>query len=337
MFVVLAAVFFLTLAAYGGALWLFPRMKLLDFPERYGLTRTRRLPYPTGIVALVIFLCAFAALTPFGMKEGGVIIAVLLLGVTSFIDDRTPLPTSVRLLIQVLVATIVFVTGSRMYTITSPVGGILKLDSIVFEAGIFGSLPLLSGIFTLVWLGLTMNALNWHDGIPGQVSVISTIGFLMLGFLAYFRNGEPDIAMIAFVLAAIAGAGILFDFPPPKMLLGDSGAMFFGFTLGLLGVYHGGKIATVFLALGIPLIDAIFVGMKRILLGTSPFKGGEDHLHHLLLRRGWTPRQIISLTAVTGSVFGFSALFMDTTEKAIALVILAIGILGLTMFASKKN
>lgn len=312
----------------------FPVLGLLDFPERYGLTR-RRLPYPAGIVAVVIFLGWYALSNGFGMRESGVFIAVALLGIVCAFDDRNPLPSYLRLGVQVLAAIIVFAAGSRIYTLTAPMGGILKLDLVDLSIGNL-TLPLWSGVFTVVWLLLTTNALNWFDGIPGQVSVISTLGFLMLGFLALYRNAEPMTAEIAFVLAAIALAGCFFDFPPAKVIMGDTGAMFFGFMLGLLGVYSGGKIATVFLALGLPLLDAMFVILRRILRGSSPLRGGKDHLHHLLLAKGWSERQVIALTVCTGTVFGASALFMSTAQKGIAIVILVVVVGGLQLYAAKR-
>ncbi len=314
-------VFLLTLIAYHAALKVFPKIGLLDFPERYGLSRPR-LPYPTGMVPVVVFLVVFLAIQPIGMKEIGVVVGVIILACSSFIDDRRPLPSWIRLMVQIVVAGVIFAAGSRIYTVTNPLGGFLKLDTLLVSLPLFGSLPILSGIVTIGWLLLTINALNWFDGIPGQVSAIACIGFAMLGCLALFRTGEHDIALLAFSLSAIAAAGLVFDFPPAKMLLGDTGAMFFGLILGLLGVYQGGKIATTFLALGIPLTDALFVIMSRILQGSSPLQGGRDHLHHLLIDRGWTPRQVVILTTAIGTIFGASALFMDTAEKGLSAMIL---------------
>ncbi len=311
----------------------FPRLGLLDFPERYGLQR-RRLPYPAGVVPLIVFLGwygFFGAET--GMREIGVIIAVLFLGIVSFVDDRTHLPSFLRLGVQIAIAIIVFVAGSRIYTLTSPLGGIIKLDMTdVMIGGL--TLPLWSGVFTVAWLLFTTNALNWFDGIQGQVNVISFLGFLMLGLLALFRNGETGTADIAFVLAAVALAGCFFDFPPAKVLMGDSGSMFFGFMLGLLGIYSGGKVATVFLALGLPLLDALFVILRRLRRGQSPFRGGKDHLHHLLMKKGWSEKKIIALTVCIGTVFGVSALFLSTPEKGIAILVLIALVGGLQYYAT---
>lgn len=325
--------FILAIAGYWLSLAVFPKFKLLDFPGRYGLKR-KPIPYPAGIIAILVFVGIFLATQSLDFKGSGMLAAVAMLGAISFIDDRTPLPSWLRLAVQILVAIIVFASGSRIYSLTNPLGGILELDTVVFATP-FGPLPFWSGVFTIGWLVLTVNAMNWLDGIPGQVSVLSFIGFLMLGLLALYRNGEPEIAQLAFILAAIAAAGCFFDFPPAKVLLGDTGSMFFGFMLGLLGVYSGGKVATVLLALGIPLLDALFVIVRRLAKGHSPFKGGRDHLHHLLLAKGWSERKVIAMTALMGALFGVTALFLSTAQKGIAVGVLVLVVLGLTVYAGK--
>ncbi|MCF7844423.1 MAG: undecaprenyl/decaprenyl-phosphate alpha-N-acetylglucosaminyl 1-phosphate transferase [Kiritimatiellales bacterium] len=320
------------------AIKLFPKWNLLDFPERYGLTRAR-IPYPTGILAIIIFIVFFLVIEQTSKQSLGVIGAIGILGIYSFMDDRTPLPSWMRLTIQIIIAFIIFATGSRIYTITNPLGGILKLDTLDIMTSGFGPLPFWSGIFTIMWLGLTINALNWFDGISGQVSTLSTIGFVTIGFLALSeRVNQPELALVAFVLAGIAFACLLFDLPPPRVLMGDTGAMFFGLMLGVLTLYAGGKVATAFLVLGVPLIDSGLVIMQRILKGKSPLKGTikGEHLHHRLQEKGWSDRQIILLTAVLGSLFGITALFLSTQEKFVAAVVLLAIMIGLRTYAIKK-
>lgn len=330
-----------TLVAFSLAIHVFPRWNLLDFPERYGLTR-ERLPYPTGIVAVMAFLCAFLFFEPLSMQAIGVIASLIILAVVSFIDDRTPLPFWLRIVFQVLLCILLFATGSRIYTITNPADflgiDIIKLDTFGITVPFFGVLPIISGLFTVVWLGLTLNALNWFDGIPGQVSSLSVIGFVMMGLLALSdRVNQPELAMLAFILAGIALACLVFDFPPPKMLLGDSGSMFFGLMLGLLGIYQGGKVATAFLVLGIPLIDAVFVVIRRLMKGSSPVKGDRDHLHHRLLQKGWSERGVILLTGSIGTIFGTTALFLSTQGKGVAFVVLLGLMVGLTIYSGKAR
>ncbi|HRH93464.1 MAG TPA: MraY family glycosyltransferase [Candidatus Peribacteria bacterium] len=336
LFVLPAAALLLTFFGHLAALKVFPKLGLLDFPERYGHKRAR-LPYPTGIIASLTFAVLFAIAVPLHGVELGVLIGILSLAIMNLIDDRSPLPFRLRLSVQLVVCVLIFAAGTRIYTITNPFGGLLKLDTVDMPGGVFGPLPLFSGIFTVGWLLLTINAMNWFDGIPGQVSILSTIGFTMLGLLALLRNGQPEVAMIAFTLAAIALACCCFDFPPGKVLMGDSGSMFFGLMLGVLGVYQGGKVATAFLAIGIPLIDAAFVIVSRMLRGSSPFKGGRDHLHHLLLARGWSARSVVLFTAVISTAFGASALYMNTAQKGIAAVALLVVVTAVSVYAKRKT
>lgn len=325
----------------------FVKLQLLDNPEKYGLTR-RKLPYPTGIISVLVFVGFFAVLSPWTAQTAGILIGILLLALISFIDDRRGIDPRLRLVIQALVAFVIFATGSRIYTLTNPfiTDGLFKLDTIDIGPTLAignwsliiptGPLPLWSGIFTIFWLMLCMNALNWFDGIPGQVSTLSTIGFVVIGTLSISdRVAQPELAMIAFVLAGISLAGLLFDFPPNTVLMGDTGAMFFGLMLGVLTLYSGGKVATAFLVLGVPLIDVFLVIIRRLTKGISPLQGNatDEHLHHRLLSKGWGERQVIVLTAGLGTLFGITALFLSTGEKLMAAGVLLIMMISLGRYS----
>ncbi len=325
----------------------FPAVGLLDYPQRYGLSR-KRLPYPTGILAVITFLGAVAAFAPPDTQLTGVALGSALLAFVCFLDDRMQLPALARLSVQIAVALVIFLLGTRIYTITNPLvaEGILDLDNWVIISPMFANPPVLSGLFTVLWLLLTINALNWFDGIPGQVSLLSLIGFLTIGLLAISPRvehldpaGQAALAQLAFTLAGIAAAGLLFDFPPAKVLMGDTGAMFFGLLLGVLTIYAGGKVATAFLVLGVPLIDSAIVIVRRLASGRSPLSGSSDgeHLHHLLLARGWSERQVVLLSAAIGTVFGSMALFLSTQGKFLAALLLLALMIGLHFYAKKNN
>jgi len=268
----LLIIFIVTVSTHVLAIWLFPKLGLMDYPERYGLKRNR-LPYPTGLIAVVIFvLWLLTLLNVEGiMQPAGLITAIIILAVVSAIDDHRHISAKLRLLVQLFCALIIFVTGTRIYTLTSPLEGVLPgfeiiaLDSINVNLPWLGALPVISGIFTVLWLILTTNALNWFDGIRGQVSSLSFIGFTTIGLLAYYRNDQPEFAMIAFVMAAIALGCAMFDVPKQRVLLGDTGAMFFGLMIGVLTIYAGGKVATGFLVLFILAIVlfGVMVGLRK--------------------------------------------------------------------------
>lgn len=340
LFLVPAIAFAFSLFLHKLALIDFVKLNLLDFPERYGLKR-QKLPYPTGILSVLTFLLVFAIIAPWTKQSAGIIAGILLLAFVSFTDDRKGIDPKIRLVMQALVAFLIFATGSRIYTITNPLmeNGLLKLDTVDIQTTLFGPLPLWSGVFTIFWLMLTTNALNWFDGIPGQVSTLSTIGFLVIGALSLSERVEqPELALIAFTLAGIAAAGLVFDFPPNRVLMGDTGAMFFGMAIGILTLYSGGKVATAFLVLGVPLIDVLLVVIRRIAKGANPMRGNakDEHLHHRLLGKGWSERQIIMLTAGLGTLFGITALFLSTQGKVVAAAFLFVLMLILSRYSRQK-
>lgn len=326
------AAFGVTVLLHLAVLRLFPRLKLLDFPERYGLSRPR-LPYPSGIAAVAAFAAFFLWLEPLDRSAAGVLAAVCALAAFSFVDDRRPLPAALRLGLQLLIVGLIFLTGDctggRICSLTNPLGGVLELN---------GAYPVLALVVTCLWLLLTVNALNWFDGVPGQVSSLSFLAFLTIGMLALLRNGQPEIATLAFVLAGIAGACALFDVPGPRVILGDTGAMFFGLMLGVLTIYSGGKLATAFLALGVPILDSVLVILRRLRAGRSPLKGKDgEHLHNRLMAIGWSRHAIIGVTAAVGTAFGVTALFLDTLGKMAAAAILLLALLALSAYADAKR
>lgn len=322
---------------YAAAIRLFPRLGLTDFPARYGLAR-RPIPYPTGILAVLVFTVFFAVLTPMTTENAVLLAGIAILAVACVIDDRTPLPPVLRLVLQALVAIFLVAGGIRIDAVTNPLPGVLSdASSLTLDSG--WALAA-SVVFTLLWLLFTINALNWFDGIPGQVSTLSAIAFITIGCLAWSaRVNQPALALLSFVLAGIALGILPFDLPPPKLLMGDTGAMFFGLMIGVLTIYSGGKVATAFLVLGVPLIDLLFVVIRRLRRGQAPWKGDahDQHLHHRLLAKGWSPRQVIALTASIGTVFGVTALFLDTWEKVAAGLVLLIAMFGLSVYSNPKH
>lgn len=330
------------------AIRVFPKLGLLDNPKKYGLKR-KPIPYPGGILLWIIFVLLALIFFEPTIKLIGLLFGSGLLVLISFIDDRVSLPAGLRLGVQILVALIMVVAGIGVETITNPFGGYIALDQFQFILK-FGdsavTIMAFSGIFTLVWILLIVNTMNWLDGIPGLTSGITFIGCLTLFFLSISDMvNQPETATLALIVAMIALGFWLFDFFPPKILIGDSGSMLFGLLLAVLAIFSGGKIATAFLILGFPIMDAIYVIVHRIYNKQAPWKGGEwdkdrkaVHLHHRMLQFGMSERQVLfSIYALAGA-FGISALFLGTQGKfwAIIAIFFLSFILGIVLRVKKK-
>src|SRR5262249_4740065 len=115
-------------------------------------------------------------------------------------------------------------------------------------------------------------------------------------------------------------AGFLrYNFNPASIFLGDSGALFAGFSLAALAVLSVQKATTAVaivipvLAFGLPVVDT-GVTMARRLLSRNPiFKGDNEHIHHMLLARGWSQRQVVLVLYGVCATFGLVALLFART------------------------
>lgn len=140
--------------------------------------------------------------------------------------------------------------------------------------------------------------------------------------------------------AIIAGAYFGFlphNFHPAKQFLGESGSVIAGFSLAFLSIVGGAKLATGLMALGFPLVDAVFVVIGRVARGASPFKGDDTHLHFKLLRAGLSQRQVVLLIWTLSGVTGAVALGLQSVGKAALLVWIVLAVLGLSAWAGWRE
>jgi UDP-GlcNAc:undecaprenyl-phosphate GlcNAc-1-phosphate transferase len=141
------------------------------------------------------------------------------------------------------------------------------------------------------------------------------------------------------ILCAIAGGAVLgfliFNFHPAKILAGTSGAWFFGFFLASLSIFAGAKIATVMMAVLIPMLDLMRVIWERWQAGQSIFQKDRRHLHYLLLERGLGERKIFFLYFLASVIIGFLALNLKAMGKLV--IMLIVGAIYLGVYSSLSS
>ena len=179
------------------------------------------------------------------------------------VDDKYGLKPHESIWGPILAAVCILMAGIRVGTITNPFGGLITF---VGWIGI---------VVTFLWLVGMMYTTKFLDGLDGLVSGIGGIGGLIIFFLSITAiSNQPETALISIIFAASCIGFLVFNFNPAKIFLGEGGSLFIGFMLGSLAIVSGGKIATTLLILGIPLLDAVWVVLRRIIVEKkSPFKG----------------------------------------------------------------
>lgn len=261
----------------------------------------------------------------------GVLLGSLILVTTGIIDDIRGLSPLVKIIAQILAAGCIPLFGIHIQWLAHPLGG----PDI--------QLPLwLDNLLIISWIVGVINVVNWLDGLDGLATGVSGIASLIIFFLsmAAFVN-QPATAALAIILFGACLGFLRFNFNPAKIFLGDSGSMFLGFVLAIMAVISGGKLATAGLVLGIPILDAAWVILRRLVSGQSPWKADRRHLHHRLLDAGMSQRQTVMFYWVLSGLFGAIALASRTygkTMAGLAMVGLMILIgLGLLMFDRIKK
>jgi UDP-GlcNAc:undecaprenyl-phosphate GlcNAc-1-phosphate transferase len=307
----------------------YKRLGWMDKPKKYGFER-KPVPYGFGLVLYLLFLVGVALFLPLSGNVLAILVGVSLLVGISFWDDRLGLPSGIRLLVQ-LVAAFVVVYG----------GGAEILEvAVPFEIGIL-ELGVLGGLVSVIWVVALTNMMNFLDGVSGLSSVVSFCAFGALTALASLPGvhvvSQELVVGMGVIMMILSFIGMVLEIDSPKVLLGDTGTMFFGFMLAVLSMINGGKLATLGLVLIVPILDGIAVLVMRVLNGRKPWEGDFNHLHHLLLRRGMSRRQIVMLYGLFSlGLMLVSVFFWNSVFKFIVLGLSVIGIFFVILYNHKK-
>lgn len=214
-------------------------------------------------------------------------------------DDRYDLSVRIRILAQLLVASII-VFGAGTYI--SSLGDILGLG--VIELGAWG-IP-----FTLLAIMAAMNAYNMVDGIDGLLGLLSTVAFFGIALLGVTHAQEFTVnASLVITCAIIPFLMRNTGFPlkkSRKIFMGDAGSMFIGLAIVwllalLTNPSHIGDSGTsvrpvaVLWLIAVPLMDMFAIMFRRIQKGQSPFKPDRNHLHHIFLNAGCDAKQALGI------------------------------------------
>lgn len=276
----------------------------------------------------------------------GVLLAGSIIMLGGVWDDIKNLKPQVQFIFPILACLVVLVFGVDLHEITNPFGGTTSLQGVSWTVFTWHDLPyrivLWADLFGIIWLLSTTYATKFLDGLDGLVAGVTAIGATVIAVLSYRAPVlQPETALVALCLAGACLGFLVWNRHPAIIFLGESGSLFCGFTLGVLAIISGGKIAIALLVLGVPLLDAAWVIFKRLKSGHSPFVGDSEHIHQRLLRLGLTQRQVAWVLYIVTAGFGYVGLFLQGREKVWALSVLlcVLLLLGWTAvrFQRKKN
>jgi len=212
-------------------------------------------------------------------------------------------------------------------------GGIgVELFSVTLHSGIL--LPSwLSLVVTVFWVVLLVNAINLIDGLDGLAAGICL--FVSITLLSLCLSSGKPVLIVGFSALAGSCLGFLrYNFNPASVFMGDCGSYLLGYLLAALTIQGAMKShATVALlipiiALGVPLLDTLLTPVRRFILGKDMFRPDQSHIHHLLLKLGYSQRHVVVIIYGVTVFLGLTALaFVFVKDQLSAYILVLPGVL----------
>ena len=276
-------------------------LHLLDHPNERSL-HSQPTPRTGGVAILAGFVSAIPV-WQFAVDGAGPVVCLvagaLLIAMFSFLDDRRGLPIGVRFLGHALGAGLVVI------------GAGLTLPPLFPEMSMPWPvwLELTLSMLFLVWM---VNLYNFMDGMDGFAGGMASIGFGTFAILGQIA-GNPPFAALSLTIAVAAGGFLLFNFPPARIFMGDTGSATLGLLAGgfmLWGVRDGVYPLWVALLVFSPfIVDASVTLVRRLLRGERVWQAHKSHYYQRLVQSGWGHRKTVLYEYALMLACGLSALF----------------------------
>ena len=320
--------FYLTLViCFIAALLLTPLVKKLAF--KIGATdkpnqrkvHSKIMPRLGGLAIFLSFLIGILINNPsdelFGEFHLSIVIGSAIIILTGMLDDVKEISPKVKLTGQIAAAAVVVVYGGlQVEFINLPFGGIIDFGYL--------SIPL-----TMIWIIGITNAINLIDGLDGLAGGVSTIALISIAGMS-FLTGNPYVTIMALIVAASTAGFLFYNFHPAKIFMGDTGALFLGYIIAVLSLLGYKNITFISLIipviiLGVPISDTFFAIIRRLVNKQPLSAPDKSHLHHCLLKSGFTHRQTVLLIYFMAALFGLAAfIFSQSTVWGSIIVIISL-------------
>ena len=354
--------FLLSLVLTRVMIWVSPKIGFVDKP---GHRKIHANPKPLGggvaifwtmalVVGTVVAATAFMQTVSgthqaFALQQGlwqqvplivAMGLATLALHVMGLCDDRRAMGPYSKLLIQ-LGVTAALVIAMELLAQHTPSLRLRVLTTL--DAHVGG--PWLSIVVTVMWIAAITNAFNFldnMDGLSAGVAVVCATAF----FVAAVSIGQIFVAgALSIFIGAVLGF-LVWNFPPSRIFMGDSGSLVLGFVLGVLTVKttflpedanfqtQWWAVLAPVIVLAVPLYDLVVVSIIRLSRGHSPFRGDTNHFSHRLVARGMSRRTAVLCIYLVSAATSIAAIVLPqvrTELGALLIVIQTLLVLGVVL------
>lgn len=289
------------------------RLGAVDKPNQRKV-HSKIMPRLGGLAIFVGVLAGYFVGGLYNEKITGISVGALIIVLTGILDDKYELSAKYKLLGQLLAAAAVVGSGLTVDHLTIPFVG-------TFDLGLW-TYPV-----TVFWIVAITNAINLIDGLDGLSAGISAIVIATIAFMAGVA-GKPLILMLSLILLGSTLGFLFHNFYPAKIFMGDTGALFLGYSISILSLLGLYKSVTLFsfivpiIILGVPVFDTTYAIIRRIVNKKPISAPDKSHLHHRLLALGLSHRKTVLCIYGFGIVFSISAILFSTATLWVSIFII---------------
>lgn len=300
-----------------------PRWNLVDNPDQLRKDHSGVIPLGGGLAVLIGFGVSVVATMLLssqpiiGNWQSLLVVfsaSVFICGI-GLLDDLIQIRGRQKLAGQIVTSLILVLAGLRIESI--------EVFGWEWELGIV-AIP-----FSMLWLLAAMNAMNLMDGMDGLATVLGIILCAAMAAICLMSGKQQD-ALFAVAMVGALFAFLVYNRPPASIFLGDAGSMFIGLLMGVLAIrvsLKGGStmgLAVPVAIWTIPIFDVVMAIIRRKLTGRSIYATDHGHLHHCLLRKGYSRTRALceigGLCCITAIGALFSAYHSDDRFAVISCV-----------------
>lgn len=313
--------------------------RITDIPSERS-SHVRPTPRGGGVGFVGLLFITFSTYLIFFGSQLGIdilifLIALLLISVLGWFDDRNNLSRRARFGVQLIASLLILIFIQNLSYIAIPTIGAFSLGILGFVAGI-------------IWITGVTNIYNFMDGVDGLSSVqaiSATIGWCIL---FYMYQQQDLFALNIFVAAGVIGF-LLLNWSPARIFMGDVGSLFLGFLFGVMplmaGAYSDQIDSGEALWFGAILLwpflfDGAYTIIRRFLKKENIFEAHRSHLYQRLNIIGWSHKKISSLYAlfsIFSLIIGLYYIWGSEMERVIVITLLIVFSFIFSLFVSNRE
>jgi UDP-GlcNAc:undecaprenyl-phosphate GlcNAc-1-phosphate transferase len=296
---------------------------LARFSWKYNILKTKGIPLVGGLgIGLAFVFSSFLGVFTFNLAVPKVLAVTsisLLMLFFGIIDDLRELSVLQKILVQSLCAILLITLG-------------IKTD--IMYLGFWGN-----ALVTFLWIvGITnaFNLLDIMDGLAAGTALIVSSAFLLIGFL----NSDLNVQILSLILCATSFGFLIFNLPPAKVYLGNSGSHFFGLLIASVAlITHYASMENIFallspvMILGLPIMDTILLIIFRIIKRKAPFRKSRDHVALKIGALGFSPLITILVMYLLCFIFASCGVVLTRVNNLLAeMMIISVFLFSIGIF-----